>query len=660
MKTLFNSYTGNPFLDNALYTLEALGGCNIEEINTEKLKKLFLDPYQKGHQSLMQLNKRLKSYTMLFTKNGPLHNDKEFGERIYNSLMLGIIEDFENEGQNVCELSGLRFDKNFEYYYQTALQKIGYPNDKIKGKDKTINRCWFPLIGGLGSDAQALPQAKRAIQIHPIWVVIMQFLPLSSVIYKGGVLLVDSSNNEFSREMIENNFNKVKELANTLSIGSQIENVKFGKGYYLVTALDSLLKLKREDKYSDLNLWSFSNSGTGASCSIDRVSNDLLSKLMLFYKDGVCRKKFLEIINEPKNTSDESYSFLSCVRDNNDWGGLYPSGKYFGVELPFLIMYYELTGKKSKLDYAKNIAFLIHSDTLKPKSFLKYLENTDAHKEKDYRADVYSVLVRATQNGNWSLAHQIGILDSNDVIPVKNYFFQLYKLIHYCYLNKEFLDHLEPKNNNSRVDDYCKWLISLIDNDRNSNKIVETLTNKQQYQGVTYSEVFLRNIDKIILSDVITIFFEQFSWQPIRIGMNELMRIYYSQPLETRESFEFKKLETEDLESNSESLKNIRKFKEEYKEFYPRNFYSQAISIPNDNKKFINWLSDILTKHQERAKSEKEWEIEDFIYSPNGEKRFSFAKFAMKFIFLNSLDLDTLSSEEPVELEVEIDVEEFS
>lgn len=657
MKTLFNSYTGNPFLDNALYTLEALGGCDIEEINTEKLKKLFLDPYQKGHQSLMQLNKRLKSYTMLFTKNGPLHNDNEFGERIYTSLMLGIIEDFENEGQNICELSGLRYDKKFEFFYQEALQRIGYPNDKINAKDKTINRCWFPLIGGLGSDAQALPQAKRAIHIHPIWVVVMQFLPLSSVIYKGGILLVDSSNNEFSREMIENNFNRIKNLANTLSIGSQIENVKFGKGYFLTTALDSLLVLKREDKYSDLNLWSFSNSGTGASCSIDRVSNNLLSKLMVLYRDGVCHKKFLEIIHDSKNTSDESYSFLSCLRDNNDWGGLYPSGKYLGVELPFLIKYYELISKKSKLDYAKNIAFLIHSDRQKPKSF----ESTHAHKEKDYRNDVYAVLVRATQNGKWSLAHQIEILDSIDVIPIKNYFFQLHRLIHYCYLNEEFLDYIEPKKiDNSRVSEYCKWLISLIDSDKNSTKIIETLINKQQYQGVTYSEVFLRNIDKVNLSDVITVFFDKLSWKPIRLGMNELMRIYYSEPFESRELFEFKKIETEDLELYSETLKSIKKFKEDYKEFYPRNFYSQAISIPNDNKKFNSWLIDILTKHNERAKEENEWEIEDFIYSPDGERRYTFARFAMKFIFLSSQDLSTLNIEESEEFEIEIDEEEIS
>ena len=104
--------------------------------------------------------------------------------------MESIIDGFENEGENVCELSGMRFNKKFETYYAETLQRIGYPADKIVGKDKTINRCWFPLIGGLGSDAQALPQAMRAIQIHPIWVVVMQFLPLSAVIFKGGILLV--------------------------------------------------------------------------------------------------------------------------------------------------------------------------------------------------------------------------------------------------------------------------------------------------------------------------------------------------------------------------------------------------------------------------------------------------------------------------------------
>lgn len=223
-------------------------------------------------------------------------------------------------------------------------------------------------------------------------------------------------------------------------------------------------------------------------------------------------------------------------------------------------------------------------------------------------------------------------------------------------MNKEFSDSIEPKEiNNSRVADYCRWIISLIDNDENSNKIVDILTNKQQYQGVTYSEVFLRNIDKINLSDVISIFFDKFSWQPDRIGMNELMRIYYSQPFETRESFEFKKIEKDDLESNSESLKNIKEFKEEYKEFYPGNFQRQSNSIPNDNKKFSLWLYDVLRKHYERMNRVREWEVEDFIYSPNGEVRYSFARFAMKFIFLSSMDLDILNKEDLEELEVEIE-----
>ena len=51
----------------------------------------------------------------------------------------------------------------------------------------------------------------------------------------------------------------------------------------LSSGLDTLQpgeEKEMEEEYSDLNLWSFSNSGTGASCEIDRVPNELIKKLI--------------------------------------------------------------------------------------------------------------------------------------------------------------------------------------------------------------------------------------------------------------------------------------------------------------------------------------------------------------------------------------------
>lgn len=280
--TIFQSYTGNAMLNNALMTIEALA--ELKDVS-KITPNLLANQYKKN--DLKGINKRLKSYTMLFTKNGPLHNDKKNGDKVYDSLILTILNNFENEGTNICEISGLKFEKSFSDIYKLALRNINLSEKEINKKDTNIGRTWFPLIGGLGSDAQALPQAKFTVQIHPICIAVLQFLPLSALLYKGGILLVDSSNFRLSKEMIAANTRTLLEKIQSVSSKDSIENIRdFSKGDYLLKALAILTeKEEYEETYSDLNMWSFSNSGTGASCEIDRVPNKLVRSLQRILKN---------------------------------------------------------------------------------------------------------------------------------------------------------------------------------------------------------------------------------------------------------------------------------------------------------------------------------------------------------------------------------------
>ncbi|MBK8877459.1 MAG: hypothetical protein IPN74_02570 [Haliscomenobacter sp.] len=122
----------------------------------------------------------LSSYEKLFL------NDDNLGETIYRQLLTKIGTFVESEGQHQCEISGLRFNTSFADWYTIVLRELRVPEKDIDKKDLTINRCWFPLIGALGSDAQALPQAKFDVHIHPLCLMVIQFLPLSALLYKGG------------------------------------------------------------------------------------------------------------------------------------------------------------------------------------------------------------------------------------------------------------------------------------------------------------------------------------------------------------------------------------------------------------------------------------------------------------------------------------------
>src|SRR5690606_1659321 len=106
--TIFKKYTGNAMLNNALMTIEALTKSkSVSEITPTLLKELY------NKVGLKEINKRLKSYTMVFSLNNPLVNPAKkannAGENTYHHLLTAIMDGFELDGEKICEISGLRF-----------------------------------------------------------------------------------------------------------------------------------------------------------------------------------------------------------------------------------------------------------------------------------------------------------------------------------------------------------------------------------------------------------------------------------------------------------------------------------------------------------------------------------------------------------------------
>lgn len=651
---IFETYTGNAMLNNALMTIEALGNLkNVSEVTPDILLLLY------NEKGLLKLNKRLKSYTMLFTKNGPLHNDKTIGDKTYDALFKTIIRNFENKGDKVCEISGLKFNITFNTVFEKALEGIGVPENKIKKKDTNLSRTWFPLIGSLGSDAQALPQAKFTIQIHPICIAILQFLPLSSLLYKRRILLVDSSNFEFSREFVAKNQKELNKRIQTTKSTDSVENVKdFSKGNYLLKAIKILEDKNFEETYSDLNLWSFSNAGTGPSCEIDRVPNGLIQKLINLKKYSPDVRKELEGI---LGNNESAYSFLNALEDNVEWLKLYPnvfgSGKkkvnYEGVSVLFLEAYFKETGNAKKTEYAKYIACLI--DKYKSKSFDKYLSDTSAWDEKDYRIDLYAVLVEAAINGEWSLHHQLQIIDNPEQAPVRNTFYNIHKLTHFYYQKKVYSNQIPALQNiNSNAKAICEWMIALIQKDENNARLIKELTIAQNYISVGYTGLLLRSFespDLDLIKIAKTLYNEDFFLT--KNSLNELLRIFFCQP--EQESFK-----TQNIKLPKEFVLNkaadrwfadFNIFSEDYQNYYFNKYanretgkqpYGKFLRIIQDismeTSDFLYWFKEATERTNEflSIKNEKVKDVwsDSLLYNPQGEFAISFAKFAIKFSLL--------------------------
>lgn len=635
---IFKSYTGSAFLNNALQTIEVLADIDeVSEVTTDTLLEL----YEKH--KIWELFKRMKSYSMLFSRNGPLLNDKEFGDEIFKGIIEHTLKNFENEGKYQCEISGLRFETSFSEIYEKVLYEIKYPVKKIKGKDKTINRCWFPLTGALGSDAQALPQATFEIKIHPICLVIIQFLPFSAMLYKGGILLIDSIDFEFSKDYINDNVKRVLQEIEITAANKLVENIRdFSKGDYILKALKIYSdKNNNYDGYSDLNLWSFSNSGTGASCYIDRIPNKIFKTLFNFYTTSRTQNDLVQIL-----TGSMSNYFLEHLFEEKDFWGLYPrkvKNKLLdGIGVPFYDAYQIAIGNAQYLNYAKYIAYLIDKDDEKSNSVSKLLEKSDAYKEAEYNTLFYSILLRATENEEWSLSHHLEILDKTDSELINAWTYGIYKMTHYYYQKKVFSENC-PEFKSSNLTPVISTIIHLIETDTERNRSIKRLQNSQDYETFNINRVFVRNSENISLSDIIKYTYSDY--RPKRRGLNKLLRLYYAQPIANNE-FNISYFSKFNKENNCE-FKLYQEFVEVFQTYYLEKYnqdlskYKSYIqkSFPSKTVHYIRWVFDVLNNINEFYKNDSLFNKqqltsfeEELFYSPNGEYNLNFSRFVVQFL----------------------------
>lgn len=657
MKTIFKTYTGSAFLNNALQTIEVLAGLDeVSEITTDTLLELY-----KKHK-IWELFKRMKSYSMLFSRNGPLLNDKSFGDKIYKGIFEYTLNNFEMEGQYQCEISGLRFDTSFSKIYEKVLFEIKYPVKKIKGKDKTINRCWFPLTGALGSDAQALPQARFDIQIHPICLAIIQFLPFSAVLYKGSVLLIDSMNFEFTKSFIKKHVNSVlerKELKNTTD---KIENVRFTKGDYIISAINLYSRKKGfiyEDDYTDLNLWSFSNSGTGASCEIDRIPNAVFKKLYVLGSKSATSKDFEKLIQIP--TSPRYPSLIDCLTEQKDYWALYPRIRKKklnqGVNVAFYDAFQKLIERDTLSNYAKYIAFLISQSSDLKAEEMEVFKNTEAHTNSNYQALFFKVLLEATKKGKWTLQNHLEILNPTEDTIIRAWTSRIHKMVNFYYYNNVFVEDC-PIPKSSDLHKIMSSLIHLIEEDERNSSSDKRLKNNQKYESYNINQVLVRNrtdIAKIDLEAILNFTYQEY--KPRRKDLNKLLRVYFNQPTANNDFQEEYLLQFE-VKNKDNTLNIYRNFVKSFNDYYKlkKGLQDNKDSLkqyrlhvldrfPNDTNSFRHWISDVLKNmkiHYEEQKRKEpnsnfnfqaiENYKENLFYDPNGEYNLSFSRFAVQFL----------------------------
>jgi hypothetical protein len=468
--------------------------------------------------------------------------------------------------------------------------------------------------------------------------------------------------------MIAKNTKTLQERIEATKGSGSVENVRdFAKGDYLLNVLEILEEKEAfRETYSDLNMWSFSNSGTGASCEIDRIPNSLIKKLQFLNNNPNIGAELKSILVR----NESAFSFIEALEGNKDWYLLYPnvfgSGKkkveYKGVTSEFLEAYYKIIQKSNLLQTSKYIAGLMQK--YKSKSFEKLLEKTDAYADAEYKVELYKVLVIATVKGEWDLIRHIYILDNSNLLPIKNNFYQIHKLSYYYYFKEIFSNEYQIADiTETKVYRSLTWLIGLIQKDSKFTTIKSNLSNANEYAKVGFNRIIYDSIasEAVKIENAVELFYDG-DFRFSKWGLNELLRIFFSQP--EQESFNIVNWENELIEDElfKRWKERVQNFVNDYKEYYfikyqnwttqefpLRKFESAINAMIKKNDNFYSLLNEMVYNTNQYAREvlqckDEKWSIEELLTDPLGNSNWNLCVFIIKLLFKETVIKNLLST----------------
>jgi hypothetical protein len=356
-------FTGNPFVDGGLAVVTHLA----EKSDISELSLADIEGVLRDGSGLCRTNSGIKSFTMVFGTNGPLtqyaYRKSGANEIIYKGVLRRLAQAMRDEGRvgEPCELTGIPTKFDLHRTCAEALREGG----QRAPEHKWVGRDWVPLAGSLGNDAQALPAASRPLHVSARALLALQFLPQGLFLFQGRLACYQST---YSPLMQELTASQVDYYHNQLAAGNY--EIR-GKGEGSASALRLLLEVfgklrnSRRDAqlppHTDLYLWLFSNSGASADCRIVEIPDRVLRFLWECVEDDLSGEIDALVRNEPK---DPRSQFLTAIREERDFRGLYPFKKWPGASQRFFELYQrKVCGCNAKsLQVARGLAHLVIKD----------------------------------------------------------------------------------------------------------------------------------------------------------------------------------------------------------------------------------------------------------------------------------------------------------
>jgi hypothetical protein len=421
--------TGNPFVDLGLCAIVALTEKeSIGDLTIRDMKKAF-DSYD-----IVSANSMIKSFTMVFTNNTVLGQPayKKYRKEMYRDIIEVFLENMKVvKGSYTCEICGNEHNFDINNVWNGIITRYGYKPTKFK----ILGRDFFPLVGSLGNDAQALPSASRAVSICPICLFAVNYIPISTMLIKGRLVCIESTSETLMLELIKD---IVHENKTRISAGNrEIFGKKEGSTQVYAKLLKIFSQLQRSKRFENLPettaiyLWLFSNSGTGADCDIIEIPNKPLRFIWKVSREPQgFKNEFLKLI-----ANDKKGRLFDAINYGEDYPGLYPKGKYKGV-IPELYEYYQryVVGKSAEgLEFSRNIALKMLEG--KDRKSVPRIQKSDVFKDEEYRNMARRAMVQLVLNGQRGYDDYLGLFNRDGKYLHTNQYEAYNSIMYYLYNN---------------------------------------------------------------------------------------------------------------------------------------------------------------------------------------------------------------------------------
>ena len=400
--------SGNPYSDNAIMIVTAYHRRIFDsDLKPTDLKLSHLiDVFSYGEKGfefgreLAWINKSAKASFMMFPNNPLIHpstnNGKKpetvpqdgkaspsiYAEHLYVLYLLEFLKSIPEDSNGLyCVQCGSpsKFD-----FSETENQI----NVLVGGKDVKfstgLSRSWYPLVGTITNEAQAYHGYAEQPNICGKCLFLVHFLPMGSRLFKGNLLLFQTSDIEITYQFAEATLD---EFLSRYAIRGTESVVSPGKGERSLALYTKLLDIFRiiagingtkvMNFRSSLMLWMFSNAGTGANSEVEQLPNRVLQNLHQFdIHWGPTVRSFLKNDEKAKRLS-----FVDSLKRETEYLGFYVNLDNSPPPLNFYEVYQrEVVGRSTEtLSFYRNVSREItkNTDSQKIENILKKGDNNE-------------------------------------------------------------------------------------------------------------------------------------------------------------------------------------------------------------------------------------------------------------------------------------------